>query len=181
MTTDSKQDQEYEVIKPPSTLRSKVREMSPREAAKFDPIKAAEIALQRLSFNFDNWMQDEAKTLAMVWSEIHDNGVDEDRKARLFHAAHDIKGQAATLGYPLVGTAAAAFCRLIEAASDPAELPLTLAGKYVEAIHAMVHENARDDSDSTGAMLVAELEEAGAPFIAAHKSPDEDDDGSDLF
>ena len=32
----------------------------------------------------------------------------------LFHAAHDIKGEAATFGYPLVAPAADSLCRLLE-------------------------------------------------------------------
>ncbi|MGC3956684.1 MAG: Hpt domain-containing protein [Verrucomicrobiota bacterium] len=41
----------------------------------------------------------------------------------LFHAAHDIKGDAATFGYPSAAPIAESLCRLIEHTPDLAQDP----------------------------------------------------------
>ncbi|MEH0072154.1 hypothetical protein V6L77_20735 [Pannonibacter sp. Pt2-lr] len=56
ISDDDLQGSDVEFVEPPTDLRKKVRVMSPREAAKFDPVKAAEAALERLSVQFDGWM-----------------------------------------------------------------------------------------------------------------------------
>lgn len=157
-------DGRNEVVKPPRDLRSKVRVLSGREAAQFDPVKSAEAALERLSGDFENWMEDEARTLAAAWADIQSDGLDEERSQVLFRAAHDIKGQASTLGYPLVGAVAGNLCHLMEHVDTPA-LPLTLVAQHVDAIRAMVQEKARQDDNPTARALVERLADVTDDFI----------------
>lgn len=152
-------DEDYEVIKPPQTLRSKVRELGPREAAKFNPIEAAEAAMQRLSGNFDGWMHKEADELGSAWQAVEANGLTAETLDPVYQAAHNIKGQAVTLGYPLVGQAAALFCHLVDCAPDAAQLRTDIVGRYVAAIRAMVTEGARDEDNPAGQQLVQGLAE----------------------
>jgi len=163
---DTAKDQEYEIVSPPSDLRSKVRELTPREAKKFDPVKAAEAALGRLSQHFGNWMDNETKALMSAWGEIQSEGMSEETLAKLYQAAHNIKGQALTLGFPLVGRVAASFCHLIETVPTPEKLPLTLTERYVEAIRAMVIEGAKDEANKTGVELLDTLENVTTEFLA---------------
>lgn len=165
MTAELLEDDDYEVLKPPSDLRKKVRVMSPREAAKFDPVKAAEQALERLSHNFGTWMANESKTLFGAWDEVQTDGLSAERIDRLYQCAHNIKGQAQTLGYPLVGSVAASFCHLIESVPSPEALPLPLVEQYVEAIRAMVAEGAKDDKNRTGAALLDKLTEVTEDYL----------------
>ena len=44
----------------------------------------------------------------------------------LFRAAHDIKGEASTFGFPAVAGVAESLCRLIEHTPDMQRIPLTL-------------------------------------------------------
>ncbi len=165
MTNDpTKQNDGYELVKPPRDLRSKVRVMSDREAARFDPIKSAEAALQRLSHDFDDWMATEAGALSDAWTDIQSNGMDEERCASLFRAAHDIKGQASTFGYPLVGAVAGNLCHLIEHVK-PQDLPQTLVAQHVDAIRAMVAETARQEENPTALALVERLADVTEDFI----------------
>jgi len=163
---DSAKDQDYEILKPPSDLRGKVRELTPREAKKFDPVKAAEVALQRLSSHFGNWMDNETRDLMNAWESIRADGLTEDSLATLFQAAHNIKGQALTLGFPLVGQVAAGFCHLIENLPSPDKLPMQLAERYVEAIRAMVMEGAKDDANKTGVELLETLLSVTDDYLA---------------
>ena len=60
----------------------------------------------------------------------------------LFRAAHDIKGDAATFGYPLAAAAAESLCRVIEHAPDIDRVPATLIAHHINAIQAIVREHA---------------------------------------
>lgn len=171
----SARDQDYEILQPPTDLRSKVRELTPREAKKFDPVKAAEAALERLSPQFGNWMDTETRTLMEAWERIQSDGVSEDTVAILYQAAHNIKGQALTLGYPLVGEVAASFCRLIENLPAPEALPPELTERFAEAIRAMVAEGAKDEHNRTGVELLEMLRAVTESYLAqfpAKEAPD---------
>lgn len=165
MTSDpTKQNDGYELVKPPRDLRSKVRVMSDREAARFDPVKSAEAALQRLSHDFDDWMASEATALVDAWTDIQANGMSEERCASLFRASHDIKGQASTFGYPLVGAVAGNLCHLIEHV-PPADLPEPLVAQHVDAVRAMVAETSRQEDNATARALVERLADVTEDFI----------------
>ena len=167
-------DEEYEVIKPPRNLKSKARELSAREASKFDPIKAAEAALQRLSGNFDDWMKNETQDLAEAWKSVEQDGLNAETMDRVYQATHNIKGQAVTLGFPLVGQAAALFCHLMDTVPDASHLPKELAARYVAAIRAMVSENARDENSPTGKALVNGLADVTYALLDKMPKPKED-------
>ena len=175
MSSDpTKQNAGYELVKPPRDLRAKVRVLSEREAARFDPIKSAEAALERLSHDFDDWMASEAAALAQAWTDIQEQGVgDTERRETLFRAAHDIKGQASTFGYPLVGSVAGSLCHLMD--HVPAEkLPLTLIAQHVEAIRAMVAETGQQEENATAKALVDKLTDVTNDYISRHGDGEEE-------
>ena len=163
--TGTAKDQDYEIVSAPTDLRKKVRVLSPREARKFDPVKAVEDAVSRLPPQFSVWMDDETRNLLNAWESLQANGISEEVLATLFQSAHNIKGQAQTLGFPLVGDVAANFCRLIETVPSPDRLPLKLAERYVEAIRAMVMEGAKDDANKTGVELLMKLKSVTDDFL----------------
>ncbi len=66
-------------------------------------------------------------------------------QAKLFRAAHDIKGEAATFGYPAVGTVAHSLCRLVEHTPDMSRIPLALVEQHVDAVRAITREYGRAD------------------------------------
>lgn len=164
----------FEVVKPPRDLRSKVRVLSPREAARFDPVKAAEAALAKLSEDFDDWMASEALTLSRAFAEVQEHGLSEERCDTLFRAAHDIKGQAGTLGYPLVGAVAGSLCYLMEHVAREA-LPMTLIAQHVDAVRAMVAEMTQQEDNPTARALVERLADVTEDFVSRHGTPPSED------
>ncbi|WP_299481398.1 Hpt domain-containing protein [uncultured Roseibium sp.] len=172
---DTALDQDYEILTPPDNLRSKVRELTPREAKKFDPVKAAEAAIARLSTHFGSWMVNETASLMQAWEGVQSDGMSDETVAPLFQAAHNIKGQALTLGFPLVGQVAASFCHLIETVPSVEKLPAELAERYVAAIRAMVMEGAKDDGNSMGVKLLETLTIVTDDFLKQFPKKDEAD------
>jgi hypothetical protein len=168
-------DQDYEILQPPTDLRKKVRELTPREARKFDPVKAAEAALQRIAPHFGNWMENEAKTLVGAWDSVKTDGISSETIDVLYQSAHNIKGQALTLGFPLVGDVASSFCHLLENIPTPNDLPVGLAEGFVEAIRAMVIEGAKDTANKTGVELLETLRTATDTYLAQFPTKETDD------
>ena len=70
-------------------------------------------------------MQTECERLERARQEVVRLGFTEKTHAELFRAAHDIKGEAATFGYPAVVGAADSLCRLLEHTPDTSRIPLT--------------------------------------------------------
>lgn len=158
-------DPNLERVAAPTDLRKKVRVMSPREAAKFDPVKAAEQALDRLSVQFDSWMGNEIVELADALKALKPDPANGELQATLFQAAHNIRGQGQTLGYPLVGQVAGSLCRLIDGLPSPDKLPLPLVEQHVEAIRAMVAEDARDGDNKIGTALFNKLADVTDDYL----------------
>ena len=64
------------------------------------PVARAEKALAGLSGEFKDWMAIECERLAAAHAAILSHGFTTETREELFRAAHDIKGDAATFGYP---------------------------------------------------------------------------------
>ena len=135
---------DHQVISQPNPLRRMVRHADEKEID--DPVARAEQALAGLSGEFSEWMRVECDRLSAAHAAIRRNGVTPESREELFRAAHDIKGDAATFGFPTAAAAAESLCRIIEHAPDFAKVPDELIQHHVNAIQAIVREQSRIDS-----------------------------------
>ncbi|HEY3680258.1 MAG TPA: Hpt domain-containing protein, partial [Bradyrhizobium sp.] len=103
---------DHHVITQPNPLRKVLRRVGEQDLD--DPVARAEKALAGLSSEFRNWMTVESDRLAAAHAVILKNGFNDATREELFRAAHDIKGDAATFGFPSAGAAAESLCRIIE-------------------------------------------------------------------
>jgi hypothetical protein len=60
---------------------------------------------------------------------------------------------------------AASLCRLIEHSPDPARIPLMLIDQHVDGIIAIVHRNARGNTERKAQMLARRLHQVTADFL----------------
>lgn len=157
---------EYKTITPPNTLQKKVRKLTGREA-QIDPVAKAEQAVERLSVNFADWMEDEVKRLNTIWQADKGKNCAENRRT-LYRAAHDMRGQAATLGFPSVGRIAGVLCDILDASDDAPVLDEFLE-KYISAIRAIARETKAGEDNSIAEELAQELSNAGKELIAQSK------------
>lgn len=146
---------DYEIIKPKVDLRKKIKVLP--NNSDFDPVAKAEQALQRLSVNFNDWMKEEVGKLQEAWQGIETDGLSEDNLKLLFRSGHDLKGQAHTMGFPIAGNIAGSLCHLIECIEDHEKLPVEMLRNHVQAISAVVKENAREEDNVVGKALAQEL------------------------
>lgn len=147
----------YEILQPPRSLKAKARVLTGTEAARFNPIGDAETALEKLSVNFQKWLDDQVAVLREAHADGVATGFSEEATRNLFRAAHDLRGQAATLGYPLAGDIAESLCHLFDHIPAGGHVPRDLVRLHVDAVRAIVAEKASDENHVTGRSLVDSL------------------------
>ena len=152
---------DHEVITPPNKLQGAVG----RAIDGDDPVARAEAALAELADDFSVWMDQECLRLDAARNAIKASGITPGNRDVLFRAAHDIKGQAATFGFPMVAPVADSLCRLIEHMPDATRLPMPLVDQHVDAIRAITHKNTRGDSNSNAARLAEKLRHVTDEFL----------------
>jgi HPt (histidine-containing phosphotransfer) domain-containing protein len=154
---------DHEVITPENKLRKSIsdRPFAPGE----DPVARAEKALAELSSEFSTWMESECERLDKARRNIAAGGFTRANKNALFHAAHDIKGEAATFGFPLVALAADSLCRLIEHTPDATRIPVKLVDQHVDTVRAIYREYSRSDAKAMAATLTNRLRVVTDEFL----------------
>jgi hypothetical protein len=158
------------VITPPNRLRTFVSRIGDDEIDE-DPVAHAEKALEQLSSEFSSWMNAECERLDAARRDVKLKGFIKTSHEALFHAAHDIKGEAATFGYPFVADSADSLCRLLEHTPDMTRIPIELSDQHVDAVRAIVREKSRPDIAQIAETLTKRLRDVTDEFLA-HENRD---------
>jgi HPt (histidine-containing phosphotransfer) domain-containing protein len=154
---------DHHVITQPNPLRRVIRQVDEKDLD--DPVARAEKALAGLSGEFKKWMTIECDRLAAAHAVILKKGFNTATRDELFHAAHDIKGDAATFGYPTAAAAAESLCRIIEHAPDLSKVPGDLIAHHINAIQAIVREHSDSDKIETANELSRRLRGVADEFL----------------
>jgi chemotaxis protein histidine kinase CheA len=163
---------DHKIIVPPHKLKTAIVHTSEPGDIAFDVVQKAEEALAQLKHEFGDWMQAECDQLDSARNDIHQNGPNATNLLLLFRASHDIKGDAATLGYPMAGRLAGSLCRLVDHAPDRTRIPLMVVDRYVEAIRAVVREQIKELADPTVSEIAEQLAIMVEKFLASELKDD---------
>lgn len=140
-----------------------------------EAIERAEAALADLSSEFDDWMAKEVERLTRARDAVAAEGITAGTRGNIYIASHDIKGEAATFGYPLAARVAESLCHLLDGIADDDKVPADLVIQHADAIRAIVRETAKGTDHPLAVTLSDRLGEAttqmlvtinGAPSIA---------------
>jgi chemotaxis protein histidine kinase CheA len=144
-----------ELFMPPNMLKAKVG----GTIAGIDTaaIMRAEKAMDTLKSEFGDWFTSDVDRLNACRNAFDENKTAKTRDD-LFRAGHDIKGQAATFGFPLVARIATSLCKLIEAMPSPEALPVLLVDAHVTAIRIIFRDKINDTTNRMALELINELE-----------------------
>lgn len=153
------------IIQPRQPLREKCLRPGDAEEAAEQAIANAEQALQQLSVNFDDWMADEARQLSAARDAAKAASFSDEPLTGLFQAAHNLKGQATTLGYPFADEICASLCRLIDKTADRSRLPEILIDQHVDAVRALVKEGAKGNDNPKASVLAKRLRDVTNDFL----------------
>lgn len=136
-------------------------------------IARAEKALQGLSGHFNGWMEEAARELADATEALAQATDVRAARAELFRIAHDMRGQAATLGFPLAGRVASSLCQLLEFVGTSEANPAIamLIQQHVDAIRAITREGVNKEKHRIGETLARELEAITERLTASSDHP----------
>ncbi len=126
-------------------------------------IARAEAAVVALSSQFAGWMEAECERLHAICRRLAADRPTPRMLEQLFSAAHDIKGEAATFGYPIMERIAASLCRLIDETRDRPRIPVGLVARHV----VVMREALRIDREADH--LAHEIERATMEFLSDNK------------
>jgi len=155
---------DHQVITQPNPLRKVLRRVADDDID--DPVARAEKALADMSGEFKHWMVIESNRLSAAHAAILENGFTKEARGELFRAAHDIKGDAVTFGFPAAGTTAESLCRIIEHAPDLSRVPTELIDHHIKAIEAIVRERTKLDTISMASELSRRLRGVADEYLA---------------
>ena len=148
----------YEVIRPRITLKDKAAVYTDRRSTMdFSAIDRAEKALTELTTEFFSWMDEEVQKLIQAFDAIEGHGPGDARLSTLYRVSHDIKGSAATFGFPFATMVANGLTQII-LYCDQDMPPIEIMRSHVFAIRAIVREDARGETDITAQALAAQLQ-----------------------
>jgi hypothetical protein len=153
---------DHEMIVPMNKLARAISMTSHRDD---DPVARAEEALAQLSGEFGEWIAQECDRLDRARHAVKQKGFDKKNRDELFLAAHDIKGDAPTFGFPLAAPAAESLCRVLEHSPDPQRVPLSLIDQHVDAVRAIVREYGRPDIADIATALNAKLRSVTQEYL----------------
>ena len=154
---------DHHVITQPNPLRKVLLRVP--ESDLDDPVARAEQALAGLSGEFKNWMTIEADRLSAAHAAVLRDGFTDERREELFRAAHDIKGDDVTFGFPSAAAAAESLCRIIEHAPDLNQVPADLIEHHINAIQAIVRERTKLDTALMANALSRQLRGVADEFL----------------
>jgi chemotaxis protein histidine kinase CheA len=154
----------HQVIHPRNTLKAKAAVFDDNQTPiDDDAIARAEAALEDMSNEFFDWIDEAVIRLTHARDALWDTGVTEATTDGIYRAAHDIRGTGTTFGFPLASRVSESLVYLIEKIGIP-RVPRLLIDKHVDSIRAIVKEDARDD-DEMATTLVSRLAAVTNRFV----------------
>ena len=155
----------HSILHPPQTLKAKALvEIRSGDATPEEAVEQADGALASVAPSFQNWMIDETEKLVAARERFRAEGGTAEARNALFRACHHVRGNAGVFGFPLAGKVADSLCKLVDRC-PPARLPVAVVDQHVDAIRAMVREDARGSGNARARTLTVKLIEVTQEFL----------------
>ncbi|MCG8361252.1 MAG: Hpt domain-containing protein [Kiloniellales bacterium] len=154
-----------QIITPPNTLGVKIPSQGGPDLKAI--MSDAEAALEDLEEDYHRWVLEDLDAAAEALATAT---ADADQRTamieKLFDICHNIKGQAATFGFPLLTLIAQSVCALITADQAGAEERLPLIRSHIDAMKVVASQNIRGPGGKLGEELVSTLHVAVKKALA---------------
>jgi hypothetical protein len=150
---------DHSIFDPPRALANKAaRPGTPQDVDKM--LAAADAKLAELRTEFPQWIAAEFELVEQAWAAYKADQPDAEKL--FFRRMHDMRGQAATFGYPLAGRAADYLCKLMDAIQ---RVPDDIIEAHVQTIRAIIRQNINVDDHPMGVKLLEGLDTMGLNLI----------------
>ena len=123
----------------------------------------AQAVISDLSAQYPSWAMSDVKKLNRLYDEAyHTNGSTRNEliKGDLYRTAHDIKGQGATFGYPLMTELGAHLCTYIKNTSNFSDEKLSLIATDIHDMENVLEQKLIGDGGQTGKQILNRLKSA---------------------
>lgn len=127
----------------------------------------AEAAVASLAKDYARWaLADVARARAALSAAADDPARRAQHVETVFRVGHDLKGQGASFGFPLITRIGHSLCVLTrDRALAYQDRHLELATSHIDAIDLVLTKNIRGEGGQVGAALVAKLEQRVAELV----------------
>ncbi len=151
-----------EIINPPTSLKSKVREGGPG-AVDLATLERAENVIAGMTDSYIEWVQEDLQKLDAAYKALAESDAPTKELAdAVFQVAHDIKGQGGSFGYDLMTVIANELCRLIERHENDYDSSVVDAIKvHVDAMKLVIQNKMQGDGGPNGQALVTGIRQVG--------------------
>lgn len=148
-----------EVIDPPDLLKPKVTPGGPTEAD-FRALERAESIIAELADRYLEVVDADLSNIQGATSQLQGEAVNASEHVdRIYHIAHDMKGQGGSFGYPLVTTISKQLCQFIEDLDKTqlAEDQTQAIALHVDALNVVIREKLKEAEGEQAKALLAGL------------------------
>ncbi len=155
-------EDEVQVIKPPSTLKAKVKTGGPG-AVNPEVLERAEAVIASLSENYLEWVEEDLKKLDAEMAKLKAEP-DKGREFldRIFQISHDIKGQGGSFGYRMMTIIGDQLCRLVEKMDEAGPSEIKVIDLHIDALKMVIAKRMEGDGGAEGEALFSGLDKVVA-------------------
>ena len=154
-------DDEMEIINPPNTLKSKVREGGPG-AVDLATLERAENVIAGMADSYLEWVQEDLVRIEAAYKKLAAAAKPRKEEAeQVFQVAHDIKGQGGSFGYDLMTLIANELCRLIERQDEFGDAEVQAVKVHIDAMKLVIQNRMKGDGGTNGKALVEGIRQVG--------------------
>ena len=147
---------QYQVIVPPNALTAKISKIGGPSMAEITA--NAEVAIRNIEVNYEPAVQANLRIINdAVATTINAPSSAPDALKTIFSMSHDIKGQAATLDYPLLTAIAQSLCRFVSTGESTAAKRLDVIKKHARAMEIVLAHMIKGDGGKKGQELLDAL------------------------
>ena len=145
------------VERPPNKLAGKVSKSGGKTLKQ--AVAEGERAIERLSDNYRDCLADDMAALNTFMDALRADPCDGTYK-NMFRLVHNMRGQAATFGFPLITEVGRSLCLYLLETEDSRDLHLDLIELHVNALRVIYREQIEGHGDSLSREVVAALMKA---------------------
>lgn len=143
---------EFEIIERPNLLKAKVGSEGGADMA---AIARAESVIESFKASYDERAASELEDIHALFTEMKLTKRFDLR--RILIAAHEVRGEAGTYGYPLLSSVARSLCELLPRVEVPTQVQTEVIDAHIKAMRTIVAHKIMDDGGELGKEVVSSL------------------------
>ena len=147
-----------EIIRPPSSLDSKVTKGGPG-AVNPEALAKAEKVIEDLADDYVDWAKEDLTKLEHAFNGLKDGTLSTAEGLKeVFEVAHDMKGQGGSFDFPLMTAVGDSLCRLTDTLDKAGKRELEGIALHISTMKLIIASNMKGDGGREGTMLLNGLD-----------------------